>query len=79
MREQHLARLVEDMPDDELRDTRRDLAVGLSLLRPGSAMYGPAHAYLGLIDAELAQRHGAGRPGSPQQQAKHRPPVAETT
>ncbi|MGH3191218.1 MAG: hypothetical protein ACRDOL_29025 [Streptosporangiaceae bacterium] len=39
MREHNLARLIEDMPDDELRAVRHDAAVGLSLLRPGS---GPA-------------------------------------
>ncbi len=64
MREQNLARLVTDMPDDDLGAARRDAAVGLSLLRPGSAMYGPAHAYLGLLDAELARRR-AGQPASP--------------
>jgi hypothetical protein len=56
MREQILARLITDMPDDELRAARHDAAVGLSLLRPGSSMYRPAQAYLGLLDAELAQR-----------------------
>jgi len=65
------------MRDDELREARRDLAVGLSLLRPGSAMFGPAHAHLGLIDAELAQRHRAGQKDSLRQQAEHRPPAAE--
>jgi hypothetical protein len=65
MREQTLARLITDMPDDELRAARHDAATGLSLLRPGSPMYGPAHAYLGLLDAELAQRHAAGHAASP--------------
>ena len=65
MREQNLARLVTDMPDDELRAARRDAATGLSLLRPGSALYSPAHAYLGLLDAELARRHGAGPASQP--------------
>jgi hypothetical protein len=65
MLEQNLARLVEDMPDDELRAARHDAAVGLSLLRPGSALYGPAQAYLGLLDAELAQRHGTGQAANP--------------
>lgn len=59
MRDQTLAQLVTEMSDDNLRAARRDAAVGVSLLRPGSAMYGPAHAYLGLLDAELAQSHGA--------------------
>lgn len=63
MREQTLAQLITDMPDDELRDARHDAAVGLSLLRPGSAMYGPVHTYLGLLDAELARRPGTG-PGA---------------
>ena len=61
MREQNLARLITDMPDDELRDARRDAAVGLSLLRPGSALYGPAQVYLSLLDAELARRRGTAR------------------
>ena len=59
MHEQNLARLVKDMPDGELRAARHDAAVGVSLLRPGSPMHGPAHAYLGLLDTELAQRHDA--------------------
>jgi hypothetical protein len=65
MRDQTLAQLIEDMPDDELRAARHDAAVGLSLLRPGSPMHGPAHAYLGILDAELAHRHGAGQQASP--------------
>jgi hypothetical protein len=65
MREQTLARLITDMPDDELRAARHDTVVGLSLLRPGSPMYGPAHAYLGQLDAEIAQRNGAEQQGSP--------------
>jgi hypothetical protein len=65
MRDQTLAQLVTGMPDDDLRAARRDAAVGLSLLRPGSPMHGPAHAYLGLLDAELARRHGTGQPASP--------------
>jgi hypothetical protein len=65
MREQTLARLITDMPDNELRASRHEAAVGLSLLRPDSALYGPAHAYLGLLDAELAQRHGDGQQGNP--------------
>jgi hypothetical protein len=66
MREQTLARLIEDMPDDELRAARHDATVGLSLLRPGSALYAPAHTYLALLDAELAHRHGTGHPASPE-------------
>jgi hypothetical protein len=65
MREQILARLITDMPDDELRAARHDAATGLNLLRPGSAMYGPARSYLGVLDAELAQRHGTRQQGSP--------------
>jgi hypothetical protein len=61
MREQTLARLITGMLDDDLRAARQDAAVGLGLLRPGSAMYGPAHAYLGLLDTELAHRHAAGQ------------------
>jgi hypothetical protein len=59
MREHTLARMVKDMPDADLRAARHDAAVGLSLLSPGSPMHGPAHVYLGLLDTELAQRHGA--------------------
>ena len=44
MRDQNLARLVEHLPDGELLAAPQDAAVGLSLLRPGSPMYGPARA-----------------------------------
>jgi hypothetical protein len=67
MREHTLAHMVSYLPDAELHAARRDAATGLSLLRPGSALYSPAHAYLGLLDAELARRHGTGpasQPGS---------------
>jgi hypothetical protein len=62
MREHTLARLLTAMPDDELRATRHDTALGLSLLRPGSALHGPAQAYLSLLDAELAHRNGPASP-----------------
>ncbi|MGH3188886.1 MAG: hypothetical protein ACRDOL_16765 [Streptosporangiaceae bacterium] len=65
MRDQTLARLIEDMPDDEVRAARHDAAVGLSLLRPGSLMYAPAHAYLGLLDAELVRRTTPGSRPAP--------------
>ena len=65
MREQNQARLVTQMPDDELRRARHDAAIGLGLIRPGSPMYGPARAYLGLLDAELAQRRAAGQAAGP--------------
>jgi hypothetical protein len=65
MREENLARLVKDMPDAEVRAARNDAAVGLSLLRPGSPMHGPAQAYLCLLDTELAQRHDAGQGPAP--------------
>lgn len=61
MREHTLAMLLNDTTDAELRAARHDAAIGLSLLRPGSPMHGPAHAYLGLLDAELAHRHPAGQ------------------
>ena len=61
MREDILARLAVGLPDDELRAARRDAAVGLSLLRPGSALCGPAEACLGLLDAELARRDSGTR------------------
>jgi hypothetical protein len=62
MREHTLARLLTGMPDDELRAARHDTALGLSLLRPGSALHGPAQAYLGLLDAELAHRNSPASP-----------------
>lgn len=58
MDEPNLSKQVEQMPDEELRDTRRDLEVGIGLLRPGSPMYGPATAYLTAVTAELARRAG---------------------
>jgi hypothetical protein len=66
MREHTLAQLLTDMPDADLRAARHDAAVGLSLLPPGSVMHGPAHAYLGLLNAELARRHAtaAARPAA---------------
>jgi hypothetical protein len=59
MREHTLAQLLTDMPDAELRAARHDAVVGLSLLLPASPMHGPAQAYLGLLEAELARRHAA--------------------
>jgi hypothetical protein len=59
---------VKTMPDDELRDTRRDLQTGIGLLRPRSPRYAPARAYLAAVTAELAGRAAArpdGLPGSP--------------
>jgi hypothetical protein len=65
MREHDVTEQVKNMPDDELRDTRRDLAAGIGLMRPGSPMYRPATTYLNAIDTELAQRRGAGQASSP--------------
>jgi hypothetical protein len=62
--ERDFAALARDMPDDELHDTRRDLATGLGLLRPGSFMNTPAHEYLHAVDTELARRACAGQPGT---------------
>jgi|HubBroStandDraft_2_1064218.scaffolds.fasta_scaffold141794_2 hypothetical protein len=62
MREHTLARLLTAMPDDELRAARHDTALGLSLLRPGSALHSPAQTYLGMLDAELAQRSSSASP-----------------
>ena len=56
MREADLAELLKAMPDEELRDTRRDLQAGLGLMRPQSLMDAPARAYLNAISAELARR-----------------------
>jgi hypothetical protein len=58
MREQDVIEQVKKMPDDELRDTRRDLEVGIGLMRPGSPMYGPATAFLTAVNTELARRTG---------------------
>jgi len=58
MRDLDLAAQIANMPDDELRATRRDLATGIGLMRPGSPMHGPATAYLSALDTELAQRQG---------------------
>jgi hypothetical protein len=63
--ERDFAALARDMPDDKLHDTRRDLATGLGLLRPGSLMYAPAHEYLYAVDTELTHRARAGQPGTP--------------
>jgi hypothetical protein len=41
MRDQDVLRQVRAMPDDELRDTRRDLEVGIGLMRRESPMYAP--------------------------------------
>jgi hypothetical protein len=59
MRDQDLAAQIKNMPDDELRATRRDLATGIGLMRLESPMHGPATAYLSALDTELAQRQGA--------------------
>ena len=52
----------------ELERTRRELAAGLALARPGSPTRGPILTHISAIDAELARR-AAGRlgelPGSP--------------
>ena len=58
MREQDVLNQVRAMPDEELRDTRRDLQVGIGLMRRESPMYAPASAYLEAVNAELARRAG---------------------
>jgi hypothetical protein len=58
VRDQEIIDRVRAMPDEELRDTRRDLVVGISLMRPQSPMYAPATAYLAAVNAELARRAG---------------------
>jgi hypothetical protein len=58
MVERDLADVVRAMSGDELRDTRRDLAVSTSLMRSGSPMHGPATAYLSAVETELAERTG---------------------
>jgi hypothetical protein len=56
VRDQDVISRVRAMPDKELRDTRRDLQVGIALMRRESPMYAPASAYLDAINAELARR-----------------------
>ncbi len=58
MRDQDVIARVRAMPDEELRDTRRDLLAGIGLMRPQSPMYAPASAYLAAVNAELARRAG---------------------
>jgi hypothetical protein len=58
VREQDLIDQVRAMPDEELRNTRRDLEVGIGLMRPQSPMNAPASAYLAAVNAELARRAG---------------------
>jgi len=58
MREQDVLNQVRATPDEELRDTRRDLQVGIGLMRRESPMYAPASAYLEAVNAELARRAG---------------------
>lgn len=65
LHERDFAALAREMPDHELHDTRRDLATGLGLLRPGSLTYAPAHEYLHAVDTELARRARAWQPGTP--------------
>jgi hypothetical protein len=60
MDERDLTQQVTTMPDEDLRDTRRDLEVGIALLRPGSPMHGPAAAYLTAVESELARRAAGG-------------------
>jgi hypothetical protein len=58
VREQDVIDQVRAMPDEELWDTRRDLEVGIGLMRPQSPMHAPASAYLAAVNAELARRAG---------------------
>jgi predicted component of type VI protein secretion system len=58
VRDADLAGQLKAMPDEQLRDTRRDLQAGLGLMRRESPMYAPASAYLAAINAELARRAG---------------------
>lgn len=56
MDERSLQAHVQMMPDDELRDIRRDLQAGIGLMRRESPMYRPASAYLDAVNAELTRR-----------------------
>jgi len=63
MNEPDLIELVQQMPDNELTRTLREVRVGLSMLNPASAMYWPARAYLTALNAEHARRdQGKGNP-----------------
>jgi hypothetical protein len=44
------------MPDDELRDVRRDLETSIGLMRRESPMYATATVYLTAVTAELDRR-----------------------
>src|SRR5260370_845926 len=59
MAERNHTEQVKTMPDEELRDTRRDLHTGIGLMRPQSPRYAPARAYLAAVTAELAGRAAA--------------------
>ena len=50
--------VVSELTSGELERTRRDLAVSLALVRPGSPALVPIQAHLTAIDGELAQRTG---------------------
>ncbi len=56
MREHDLTEHLKTMPDEELRDIRRDLQTGIGLMPPHSPMYTPARAHLVAVTAELARR-----------------------
>jgi len=56
MVERDLAEVVRAMSGDQLRDTRRDLAVSLALAWPGSPVRASITAEISAIDAELAGR-----------------------
>jgi hypothetical protein len=49
----------------ELERTRRDLAISMALIGPGSPAAIPIAAHINAIDTELAQRTSAGQTGSP--------------
>ena len=51
---------VTAMTSGELGWTRRDLAVSLALVRPGSLACGPIVTHIRAIDIELAQRSSTG-------------------
>jgi hypothetical protein len=51
---------VSDLTGGELERARRELAVSLALVRPGSPARAPILARMTAIDTELAQRGAAG-------------------
>ena len=56
---------VSGLTSRELENARRDLAVSMAMIRPGSPACIPIAAQISAIDRELARRHGAGQASDP--------------